>query len=84
MVDLPTVNAAEVEGKTTGPIDSSWDAKLPPAVWVTVGLLAKDGVALQLRARRAESWSECSFDGSTGKWSVYRPIGGALTVADRY
>lgn len=84
VVDLPSVSSADTEGKVEGPIDSSWDEKLPPAVWVTVGLLAKDGLALQLRARRAESWRECSFDSSTEKWSVYRPVGGALTVADRF
>lgn len=82
VVDLPSVSAADTEGKTSEPIDASWDEKLPPAIWVTVGLLAKDGLALQIRARRAESWRDCSFDSSTGKWSVYRPIGGALSVAD--
>lgn len=84
VVDLPSVSAADTEGRTSDPIDASWDERLPPAVWVTVGLLAKDGLALQLRARRAESWRECSFDSGTGKWSVYRAVGGALTVADVY
>ena len=81
VVDLPTVSAEEA-GSAEGPIPSSLDAAVPPGLWVTAGLLAKDGVALQLRLRRVATWQEASLD--AGRWSLYRPAGGALTLANDF
>ena len=54
---------------------------LPPAVWLTAGLLATDGAALQLRLRRVGG------DGADavrvgGGWAAYACVGGALTVKE--
>ncbi|KAF5841932.1 hypothetical protein DUNSADRAFT_10103 [Dunaliella salina] len=50
----------------------------PPIVWVTIGLLATDGLALQLKLKRADKPRE--RDRVLGVWCAYHPVGGALTV----
>ncbi|KAK9802993.1 hypothetical protein WJX73_006147 [Symbiochloris irregularis] len=52
--------------------------KLPKIVWVTVGLLATDGFALQLKCRKVEAAAH--RDSALGCWCVYVPVGGALNV----
>jgi hypothetical protein len=52
---------------------------LPPALWVTVGTLAQNGLTLQLKVKRLSQKAE-RRDDVTGGWLVYAPIGGALTV----
>uniref|UniRef100_A0A7R9Z7P6 Uncharacterized protein n=1 Tax=Chlamydomonas euryale TaxID=1486919 RepID=A0A7R9Z7P6_9CHLO len=52
--------------------------ELPPVVWLTVGLLATDGVVLQLKLKRTDKPTQ--RDKMTGTWNVYYPVGGALTV----
>jgi len=47
-------------------------------VWVTIGLLATDGLALQLKLKRADKPRE--RDRILGVWCAYHPVGGALTV----
>ncbi|KAG1671405.1 hypothetical protein FOA52_011902 [Chlamydomonas sp. UWO 241] len=53
-------------------------SELPLIVWVTAGLLATDGVVLQLKLKRADK--PVQRDVTTGYWNVYHPVGGALTV----
>ena len=53
-------------------------ADAPAGLWVTVGLLAADGVALQLRLRRADRPVE--RDAATGAWCAYHVAGGAVTL----
>jgi hypothetical protein len=50
----------------------------PPVVWVNIGLLAEDGLVLQLKLKRAEKPRE--RDKVAGVWYAYHPVGGALTV----
>ena len=66
LVDLPAPETKE-------------DAKrVPPVVWLTVGLLATDGVVLQLKLKRNDAALE--KDKQSGVYHVYYPVGGALTV----
>lgn len=53
-------------------------SELPPIVWVTVGLLAVDGIALQVKLKRDDKPKQ--RDKFSGVWYCYRPVGGALTV----
>eukprot|EP00879_Flechtneria_rotunda_P025512 GHRR01027113.1.p1 GENE.GHRR01027113.1~~GHRR01027113.1.p1 ORF type:complete len:191 (+),score=94.22 GHRR01027113.1:265-837(+) len=51
----------------------------PPAgLWLTVGLLAADGFALQLRLKKADKPKE--RDRAESTWYAYHPVGGAITV----
>lgn len=59
------------------PVRSAAGAQ-PPVVWVNIGLLAEDGVVLQLKLKRAEKPRE--RDRVAGVWYAYHPVGGALTV----
>ncbi|KAF8056136.1 Zmynd10 [Scenedesmus sp. PABB004] len=59
------------------PLRGSDGCGAPAALWLTVGLLAADGFALQLRLKRAERPSE--RDRQAG-WFAYHPVGGAITV----
>lgn len=54
---------------------------LPQGAWVTVGLLAQDGFALQLRLKRVPG-SEIR-NRETGIWHMYCPVGGALTILNK-
>jgi hypothetical protein len=74
--DLPEP-AAGGAGSTAGL------AALPACLWLTVGLLAADGAALQLRLRRVARAARCAGGGGGsggGGWAVYECVGGALTV----
>jgi hypothetical protein len=51
----------------------------PPVVWVNVGLLAEDGMVLQLKLRRGEK-QVSERDRLSGVWYAYQPVGGALTL----
>jgi len=51
-----------------------------PVVWLTVGLLAEDGFALQLKLKRDDGSRE--KDKATGVYYVYRPVGGAITLLE--
>lgn len=53
-------------------------SELPSVVWVTVGLLAVDGIALQVKLKRDDKPKQ--RDRVSGVWYCYRPVGGALTV----
>lgn len=55
-------------------------AALPAVVWVTVGLLAKHNIVLQIKLRRNTSPSK--RDLGTGQWHVYHASVGALTLID--
>jgi hypothetical protein len=50
----------------------------PEGLWLTCGLLAADGLALQLRLRRHEAGKRRDRVG--GCWAVYQPVGGALSL----
>ncbi|GBF95610.1 hypothetical protein Rsub_08592 [Raphidocelis subcapitata] len=50
----------------------------PEALWLTVGLLATDGLALQLRLKRAAKPAE--RDPVMGAWCAYQAVGGAVTT----
>ncbi|KAK9825800.1 hypothetical protein WJX74_008414 [Apatococcus lobatus] len=54
--------------------------ELPQALWVTAGLLATDGLVLQLKLRQKERLKD--RDRLAGTWYAYEPVGGAITVAD--
>ncbi|WIA29347.1 hypothetical protein OEZ86_011852 [Tetradesmus obliquus] len=54
------------------------DGGPPPGLWLTVGLLAADGFALQLRLKKADRPTE--RDRTEGTWFAYHPVGGAITV----
>lgn len=49
-----------------------------PVLWVTVGLLAVDGVVLQVKLKKAPKPKE--RDRIAGVWYAYHPVAGALTV----
>jgi hypothetical protein len=51
------------------------------AMWVTVGLLARDGFALQVKLKKTKGVHEAYRCGKTGLYYIYEPAGGALTVA---
>ena len=51
-------------------------AGIPAGVWLTVGLLAQDGFALQLKLKRTTAPRERD----EGVWYVYHVVGGAITV----
>lgn len=55
--------------------------KLAAGLWVTVGLLAQDKFALQLRLKKDRAAAE--RDKGSGVWNVYVPVGGAITVLKR-
>ena len=55
-------------------------AGLAPVIWLTVGLLAMDGFALQLKLKKAAKPKE--RDAVSGTWYCYHAVGGALTIAD--
>jgi hypothetical protein len=57
----------------------AWRAA-PGVVWVTLGSLARDGFALQLRLARVASPAATALDGLTGALMLYRLAGGALTL----
>jgi len=52
----------------------------PAVVWLTVGLLAADGVVLQLKLKR--NTAKMEKDRNSGVYHVYFPVGGALTVQE--
>lgn len=72
--ELPGVGEGAAGGGGRAGLDS-----LPPGVWVTAGLLAADGVALQLRLKRVGGADAKRAPGGAG-WAVYVCVGGALTV----
>lgn len=53
---------------------------LAPAVWLTVGSLAGEGLVLQLKLKRLDRPSE--RDKVLGVWYPYVPVAGALAVRD--
>lgn len=58
-------------------------AALPSAMWVTVGLLARDGFAAQLKLKRTPGVHEAYRCAKTGVHWVYEPSGGFVTTARR-
>ena len=55
--------------------------RVPVGLWVTIGLLAKDGFALQLRMKRTSQ--PCERDKADGTWHVFHAVGGAITLLER-
>jgi hypothetical protein len=53
---------------------------IPAGLWVTIGLLAQDKLALQLRLKCCEQARERDKEGGT--WHVYHATGGAITVLE--
>ena len=58
-------------------------AALPNAMWVTVGLLARDGFAAQLKLKKTPGVHEAYRCAKTGVYWVYEPSGGFVTTARR-
>lgn len=58
-------------------------AALPNAMWVTVGLLARDGFAAQLKLKKTPGVHEAYRCAKTGVYWVYEPSGGFVTAARR-
>jgi hypothetical protein len=56
-------------------------SSLPSALWVTVGLLARDGFAAQLKLKKTAGVHEAYRCLKTGKYWVYEPSGGFITIA---
>ena len=54
---------------------------MPSGVWVTVGLLARDGFALQIKLKKTKGVHEAYRCAKTGLYYIYEPAGGALTIA---
>jgi hypothetical protein len=54
--------------------------KAPAAIWVTVGLLAQDKFALQLKLKRTSRPTE--RDTASGTWHLYKAVAGAITTLD--
>ena len=92
LLDLPAPGKlkADVGGATMAPEDEAREtaeanaamAELPSAMWVTVGLLARDGFALQVKLKRCAKAHEAYRCQRTGLFWVYEPAGGFLTVLD--
>jgi hypothetical protein len=59
--------------------EAAW-AAAPPVVWATLGALARDGFAVQLRLARVDAPRAGAVDGDTGRLMLYRLAGGALTL----
>lgn len=53
---------------------------LPSAMWVTVGLLARDGFAAQLKLKKTPGVHEAYRCARSGVYWVYEPAGGFMTV----
>lgn len=53
---------------------------IPAAIWVTIGLIAQDGFALQVKLKRAARPSE--RDRVEGTWHAYHAVRGAITVLE--
>jgi hypothetical protein len=53
---------------------------MPNGVWVTIGQLSRDGFALQLKLKKTKGVHEAYRCGKSGKYYVYEPSGGAITV----
>lgn len=53
---------------------------IPAGMWLTIGLLAQDGLAMQVRLKRSAEPSD--RDKAEGTWHVYHAVGGALTLLD--
>ena len=51
---------------------------VPAGIWVTIGLLAQDGFALQVRLKRTPRPSK--RDKTEGTWRLYHAVGGAITM----
>lgn len=53
---------------------------MPGVVWLTIGILATDGFALQLKLKRDAG--AAVRDKEAGVYCAYVPVGGAVTVRD--
>lgn len=58
-----------------------WEAA-PPVAWVTLGSLAREGFALQLRLGRVTKVEDAVADAESGCVMLYRVAGGALTLRE--
>ena len=92
LLDLPAPGRvrADVVGGGAAPGDFEQEAaavaqmaEMPSAVWVTVGLLARDGFALQVKLKRTPGVHEAYRCAKTGLYWVYEPAGGAVTTAKK-
>ncbi len=77
LVELPAPPVAP--GGAAAVEEATWRAA-PAVVWATLGSLARDGFALQLRLARVDSAAAAGVDGVSGCASLYRLAGGALTL----
>jgi hypothetical protein len=74
LLDLPAPAAARGAAA-----DEAWRAA-PHVLWVTLGSLARDGFAVQLRLARVDAPGAAGIDGNTGALTLYRAAGGAVTL----
>ena len=90
LLDLPAPGRihADVYGGGGGSGSRSEEAEateamtgMATAMWVTVGLLARDGFALQIKLKKTKGVHEAYRCAKTGLYYIYEPAGGALTVA---
>ena len=61
-------------------IDASGASSLPKSLWVTVGLLATEGLAVQLKLKRAKRVRAAHCDAASGELYLYEVAGGAVTA----
>ena len=76
--DVYGAGGSGVDGAASDAIRELSD--MPNGVWVTIGQLSRDGFALQLKLKKTKGVHEAYRCGKSGKYYVYEPSGGAITV----
>ena len=75
-LDLPLVKSLKQDGTL---LDAD-QRELPKAAWITMGVLSKDGVVLQVKVKRMTKPSEDERDSNTGAYRLYTPSVVFVTV----
>lgn len=78
-LDLPVVKSAKEDGSL---LDAD-ERELPKACWITIGLLPRDGIALQVKVRRLGRVSQEHMDAATGEYFLYRPSVAYVTLSPK-
>ncbi len=79
-LELPSHAVLDVPSGDDASIDVVGADKLPKSLWVTVGLLATEGVAVQLKLKRRKTVAARHCDRASGKLYLYDISGGAVTA----
>mmetsp|Transcript_11111 Transcript_11111/g.31439 ORF Transcript_11111/g.31439 Transcript_11111/m.31439 type:complete len:658 (-) Transcript_11111:1406-3379(-) len=73
-------NVADALLELPAPSTKDRASEFPSVVWLTVGILATDGLALQIKLKKNPSVSQ--RDAQDGEWYIYEPVGGAITLLE--